>query len=59
MVRITIARYHSGDVHRFSGLRPWHGIVVAVAILVIFALFSMLLGPHGFVHAAVPARETQ
>jgi hypothetical protein len=31
---------------------------VAVAILVIFALFSMLLGPHGFTHPTAPGRET-
>jgi hypothetical protein len=33
---------------RFTNVKPWHGIVVAVAIVAIGAFLSMTLGIHNF-----------
>jgi hypothetical protein len=32
-------------------IRPWHGLAAGVAILVIVALLSMLVGFHGIHHS--------
>jgi ElaB/YqjD/DUF883 family membrane-anchored ribosome-binding protein len=32
-------------------LRPWHGLAIGVAIVVIGALLSMLVGFHGIPHS--------
>jgi hypothetical protein len=39
-------------------VKPWHGIVVAVAILAVFALFSMTVGSRVIItnHVGVASR---
>ncbi len=31
-------------MHRLARVRPWHGVVALLALIAIFALFSMTLG---------------
>jgi hypothetical protein len=46
--------------HHLAKLRPWHGVVVAIALVTIAGMVSLAMGvrsaprPHGFSQASSP-----